>query len=229
MNKNKNQKKFNHKNFKKFKISFWRLFVTRSSNRVTKKSTKIHLIVSFLIRSRFCVIFTIFSRSIFRAFVRRITIDVIFEMIIDVEKKIFNSKEFNNVFMQNTSKFIENEIRVTILQKKIIALKTKKVLQKKLTNLNVNDNKFRFFISLIFNFTNQLIVTFFIIMLSKNWIVDYFANFKFITLIKVYSMITFRLLLNIIQRKLNVKNISKFIFEFVAIDFKNVFEIKNIL
>ena len=70
--------------------------------------------------------------------------------------------------MQNASKFIENEIRVTILQKKVIALKTKKFLQKKLTNLNVDNNKFCFFISLIFNFTNQLIVTFFIIMLSKN-------------------------------------------------------------
>ena len=30
--------------------------------------------------------------------------------------------------MQNTSKFIKNEIRVTILQKKIIVLKTKKIL-----------------------------------------------------------------------------------------------------
>ena len=89
-------------------------------------------------------------------------------MIIDVKKKIFNSKKFNNVFMQNASKFIENEIRVTILQKKIIALKTKKILQKKLTNLNVDNNKFRFFISLISNFINQLIVTFFIMMSSKN-------------------------------------------------------------
>ena len=88
-------------------------------------------------------------------------------MIIDVEKKNFDSKKFN-VFMQNASKFIKNEIRVTILQKKIIALKTKKILQKKLTNLNVDNNKFRFFILLIFNFTNQLIVIFFIIISSKN-------------------------------------------------------------
>ena len=56
--------------------------------------------------------------------------------------------------MQNVLKFIKNEICVTILQKKIIALKTKKNLQKKLTNLNVNNNKFRFFILLIFNFIN---------------------------------------------------------------------------
>ena len=168
MNKNKNQKKLNYKNFKKLKVFFQQFFVTRNNNRVAKKSTKIHLIVSFLIRSRFRMIFAIFSKSIFRAFVRRITIDVIFKIIIDVEKKFFNSKKFNNVFMQNAFEFIKNEIRVTILQKKIIALKTKKILQKKLTNLNVDNNKFRFFISLTFNFTNQLIVTFFIIILLKN-------------------------------------------------------------
>ena len=74
------------------------------------------------------MIFTIFSKSIFHAFARWIIINVIFKIIINVEKKNFNSKKFNNVFMQNVFKFIENKIRVTILQKKIIALKTKKNL-----------------------------------------------------------------------------------------------------
>ena len=89
--------------------------MTYNSNRVTKKSTKIYLIILFLIRSRFRVIFTIFLKNIFRAFVRRIIINVIFKIIIDVEKKIFDLKKINNVFMQNALKFIKNEICVTIL------------------------------------------------------------------------------------------------------------------
>ena len=93
--------------------------------------------------------------------------------------------------------------------------------------VKIIDNKFRFFISLIF----KLFIVMFenhVFLLETKQIIDYFENSRFDFLIKNFLMITSRMLIDIQHRKFNVKKIFKFFVEFVVIDFKNVLKMKTI-
>ena len=93
--------------------------------------------------------------------------------------------------------------------------------------VRIVDNKSRFFILLIFKLFIVMLENHVFLFETKQ-IIDYFENSRFDFLIKIFFMITSRMLIDIQHRKFNVKKIFKFFVEFVAIDFKNVLKMKTI-
>ena len=130
--------------------------------------------------------------------------------------------------MDEASNLLSEEQNVARLERQVAAATKERALQEELERLKVFNSKFRPFTSLIFMFVSLGTSSFSALMIFEDQ-VDYNSDFRFASLTGDYPMVTAKMLVDIVRRRLNVRDIPKFTADFASADVRDASKVKNMI
>ena len=196
--------------------------MARTSERIAKKISRAQLALLFTPRSRSRVTSAASSRNTSRARKAKVTIDVSNELANDSNEDFFSSAadDAENEPMKNVSE-LPKKREVALQKRRLKAKKEALAVAEELRKLDVANGRFLPFISAISTFSVQVA--------SAKQVMNYFNDSRFVAISADYPLVTSRMIADIQHRRINPKDIPRFIADFSAAESRNASKVKNLL